>query len=216
MPLIYVLFLESSSIINGNVWLKLTLAYLELNRNDCGKNALITLYSVNKQKATIQQRVTHTKLIIQVKEKINTFYERGEDGVLDMKNFVDYQQTCNHLNTLIARNTDDFVQFWKYFKQPEMVLKDLLALSIEIEKKSIEIQKLWETFIKRHPKFSLSRYPLYSNYLATVRNSFYKAEKVMTTYHENLNNRIQHENAILTQENLQDNKNIIIYVSMKK
>jgi hypothetical protein len=60
------------------------------------------------------------KLLLQVKEKIDHFYELQENGVLNIKQFVDYQQTTNHLKELVARNTDDYLKFWTYFKETEL------------------------------------------------------------------------------------------------
>lgn len=86
------------------------------------------------------------------------------------------------MNELISRNTEDYLNFWKYFKDTELSTKILINLSTEIENKSDEIDTLWIDFITKHPKFSYSSYPHYASYLALIRNSVTKAEKLMIQY----------------------------------
>lgn len=73
--LIYNLFCEAAYKVKDNIWIKLNLAYLELNRNDCGRNALLTLFEISKENPSFQQIVALKKLLVAVKEKIDRFYE---------------------------------------------------------------------------------------------------------------------------------------------
>lgn len=141
LSLIYDYFSEASKRIKNSIWLALNRSFLELSKNDGGQTALMTLFQISKTHTTFQQNITIKKLLVKVKEKMDSYYSTGENGVLNIKDFIDYQQLTNHINELIKRNLETYSEFWNCLKCVELPINQLLDVSREIEERSDEISE---------------------------------------------------------------------------
>jgi len=208
--------------IKDNSKLKLTFVNMKLqNENVRLSSALLYIQSISINKFnTFKWGVNTQKFLLlqKIEEKLDNFFNSKDKGVLNVKDYVDFQITQTNFKNLIISNTKRFLDFWSYYQEPNFILMSLFNKSRMIEIEAKEIENEWNLNTKKFSLFHNSMGEIYCMYQGLVRNMPYLAHKISKQFSWKIGglNSEGKKPSSITEANLILPDTMTFYVSMTK
>jgi len=203
---------------------KLKLAYAHMlleGENTCLGPAMAHIYAISKNSNDIFQLSMHSKkclLLKAVEEKLDQLFNSKNDGILNLKVFIDFHEAQTRFKSLILSNTQKFQDFWFYYRVPNFKMISLYNKSQTLEIESEQIEKMWNFYINKYSHFYSLMGEYYCIYQSLVRNLPYYATKTSKKYSWKLRglNFGAKKQPFITEANLILPDTVTFYVSMEK
>ena len=209
--------------IKNNNRLKLAYAHLLLEGENIRLSSILAyIYGISKNSFQPGWFSINTRKFLLFKlaeRKLNLFLDpNNNDGVLDMKAYLDFHIAKTNLKGLLLSNSQKFHDFWSYYREPNFKMINLYRKSRVIELGSERLERLWNVYMNKYPHFYNILGEYYCIYQTIIRNMPYYAYKTSKKYAwklKNSNFEAQKLSAI-TEANIILSDTITFYISMTK
>ena len=213
---IYELLTTSIEKFKENKKLKFFLANFILHQSEGMLKGLDYLQQLRRSQGGFN-RVRSAMLWEEYQKKLQNKYE----GNLDIKTFLQFEESSRKFVEMIYSNSKRYVDFWKTYTRPSLDLMDLVHQSEGIEQNDQRIIKFWNNFEFKEKHLQKEFLILYIVYLSIIRNAKYAASKLrkkLVFYEKSFghNNLEGEERDELTPETLMSSENLAFHVSMEK
>ena len=210
---------EAASRIQPNHDLKLAISNIIINNEDkLATLALTHLGGINEENADIFTKINKRLLLNLLQEKVDIHFEDSKNDSLNIRKLLDFQADKTCFVEHLIKSTNNYIEFWTYFKHLRLQLASLAHKSSKIDHLAEKIDYLWERFGSRYPEFQSLLYEPYAIYLRLISNMPNRATKIMKQFAFKsiaFKYKTKHLKTI-NQENMYLSDTITIYVSMTR
>src|SRR5690606_33770474 len=136
------------------------------------------LNTISADQTHLTEKFIKGLILSKIKNDLNHLFRQGENGLLDMKAYVDFRHDEKSFADLLATNTQRYADFWIYYSGPTPKMTILLGKSQELEREADRFDELWRVYTEKYPSFYTVMSDIYFLYNRLVRNLPFTVEKM--------------------------------------